>query len=88
MKLTRLLLVAGAVLAFPVAASAQVRLEAQAYARSRAQCGYLYQEQVRLRCPGNAQACTARFFNQQRLCLQRAEQNYVRNLQRLLRQRD
>ena len=71
----------------PMPAFAQVRLEAQAYARARAQCGYNFQEQARLRCPNGESSCTAPLLTQQQQCIHRAEQSYHRALQRLLRDR-
>jgi len=81
----KLVVVLAAVLA-PFPAFAQV--EAQAYSRARAQCGYNYQEQARLRCPGGQRECTAPLLTQQQTCLRRAEQAYVRDLRRQLRPRD
>lgn len=84
---SRKLLIALVAAALPAPAFAQARLEAQAYARARAQCGYNYQEQARLRCPSGESACTAPLLTRQRTCLQQAEQRYVRDLRRQLRQR-
>jgi hypothetical protein len=70
----------------PFPALAQV--EALAYSRARAQCGYDYQEQARLRCPGGQSACTAPLLTRQQSCLHRAEQAYVRDLRRQFRPRD
>ena len=87
MNSKRLLIILAAALA-PMPALAQVGLEAQAYSRARAQCGYDYQERARQRCPGSQSQCTAPLLTQQQSCLRRAEQAYVRSLQRQLRPRE
>ena len=68
-------------------ASAQLgrdsQLQADAFARARANCGYRYEEGVRQCRPTGS--CTERLNSQRTLCIAAAERSYARALRRMMR---